>query len=50
MAHFGLLQFGAAAVKKMSAPPMMADQPASERTEHFFERADRAVDILNAPF
>jgi hypothetical protein len=50
LAHWGLLQLGAAAVKKKTAPPMMAAQRESERTEHFFERADRAVDILHCPF
>jgi hypothetical protein len=34
----------------MTAPSMMAAQRESERTEHFFERADRAGDILTAPF
>jgi hypothetical protein len=55
LAHFGLLQHGSAAVKKVSAAPMIAAAPESERTGHFFERADRAVDsqrrsdVRNAP-
>lgn len=37
-------------MKKKTAPPMMAAQRESERTEHFFERADRGCDISTAPF